>query len=181
MAASATAKRKYGSDAVYGSLAYDFNNPELYRNEDGITAPRVRPQSQTKVQTRARTVARTKQSLAPASIAGILIAAFLFAITIMAQSKLVSISSEAVSLQQELNQLEERKAKLKISYESAFNMADIEEYAIKSLGMQKPKADQIYYIDTSATDRAVVFAQDVNTGFVDKVSDFILGIVDCFR
>lgn len=176
---ASTMKRNYGSNAVYGSLAYDYNHAESFWDEY-TSAPRTRTETQTKVRTRAKTVTHTKQSIAPVSILGVMIAAFLFVISVMAQSKLVTISSESVALQQELEQLEERKAKLEISYESAFNMADIEEYAVKSLGMQKPKADQIFYIDTSATDRAVVIAQNVNKGFVDRVSDFIVGIVECF-
>lgn len=181
MAAEA-ARIKYGSGAVYGSLAYDFNNPALYPDEYS-TAPKheARPRTETKVHTRARTAVRTRQSIAPLSIVGVLIAAFLFVIAITAQAQLVSLSSDSVALQQELDQLEERRAKLLIQYESAFNMSDIENYAIRSLGMQKPKADQIYYIDTSAPDKAVVIASAENTGFVDRVSDFLAGFGAYFR
>ena len=176
MAAEA-ARIKYGSGAVYGSLAYDFNNPALYPDEYS-TAPKpdARQKAETKVRTRARTAVHTKQGIAPLSVVGVLIAAFLFVIAITAQAKLVGLSSESVSLQQELDQLEEHQAKLRIQYESAFNMSDIENYAIHSLGMQKPKADQIFYIDTSAPDKAVVIASADNRGFVDRVSDFLSGI-----
>ena len=187
MAASA-AKTKYGQGAVYGSLAYDFNHPELYQEEysaaPGRVArpkPRTQTQTQTKVHTRARNVVHTKQSIAPMSIAGMLIAAFLCAIAIMAQAQLVGISDESVSLQSELDQLEEQQAKLKIRYESAFNMSDIEDYAIKSLGMQKPRADQIFYIDTSAPDKAVVIADAEENGFVDGVSDFLSSFTAYFH
>ena len=77
--------------------------------------------------------------------------------------------------------MEEHQAKLRIQYESAFNMSDIENYAIQSLGMQKPKADQIFYIDTSAPDKAVVIASAENTAFVDRVSDFLSGFGAFFR
>ena len=185
MAASA-AKTKYGQGAVYGSLAYDFNHPELYQEEysaapERVARPKPRTQTQTKVHTRARPAVHTKQSIAPASIAGMLIAAFLCAIAIMAQAQLVGISADSVSLQSELEQLEEQQAKLKIRYESAFNMSDIEDYAIKSLGMQKPQADQIYYIDTSAPDKAVVIAGEEESGFVDSVSDFLSGFTAYFH
>ena len=82
---------------------------------------------------------------------------------------------------QELTQLEEQQAKLRIAYESAFNMAEIEDYAIHALGMQKPRADQIYYIDTSSPDKAVVFAGGENAGFVDRVSDYLSGLIEYFR
>ena len=181
--AEAAVKRNYGQGAVYGSLAYDFNNPELYREEYTTAAPRpnVRTQTQTRVQTRARTAVRTKQSIAPLSLVGMLVAAFLLVTAILAQAQIIGFSSKSVALQQELSALEEQQAKLRIAYESAFNMAEIEEYATRSLGMQKPHADQVFYIDTSAPDKAVVVASSGNDSFVDRVSDALSGALAYFR
>ena len=181
--AAAAAKRKYGQGAVYGSLAYDFNNPELYREEYTTAQPKARPrtQTQTRVRTRARTAVHTRQSIAPLSLVGMLAAAFLLVIAILAQAQMVGISSKSVTLRSELSQLEEEQAKLRIAYESAFNMAEIEDYAIHSLGMHKPRADQIFYIDTSSPDKAVVIAGGESVGFVDRVSDYLSGVVEYFR
>ena len=107
-------------------------------------------------------------------------AAFLFVIAIMAQAQVVGISAESVSLQNELAALEDAQTKLKIRYESAFNMSEIEDYATESLGMQKPRAEQVYYIDTSAPDKAVVIAESESTGFADRVSDFFSGFTAYF-
>ena len=180
---AAVAESTYGQGAVFGSLAYDFNNPELYREEYTTVQPKARPQTQTRtrVQTRAKTVAHTRQSIAPMSLIGMLAAAFLIVVAILAQAQMVGISSKSVELQKELAQLEEQHDKLRIAYESAFNMAEIEDYAIHSLGMQKPRADQIFYIDTSSPDKAVVIAGTENEGFVDRVSDFLSGVVEYFR
>ena len=181
--AAAAAKRKYGQGAEYGSLAYDFNNPELDREEYTTAQPKARrrTQTQTRVRTRARTAVHTRQSIAPLSLVGMLAAAFLLVIAILAQAQMVGISSKSVTLRSELSQLEEEQAKLRIAYESAFNMAEIEDYAIHSLGMQKPRADQIFYIDTSSPDKAVVIAGGESVGFVDRVSDYLSGVVEYFR
>ena len=181
--AAAAVKKTYGQGAVYGSLAYDFDNPELYGGEYTTAKPKARPrvQTQTRVRTRARNVVHTKQSIAPMSIVGMLAAAFLVVVAILAQAQIVGISSASVTLQKELAQLEEQQAKLRIAYESAFNMAEIEDYAIHSLGMQKPRADQIFYIDTSSPDKAVVIAGGENVGFVDKVSDYLSGVAEYLR
>ena len=185
--AAAAAKQKYGQGAVFGSLAYDFDNPELYREEYAETEPLARPRprtetkTRTRVQTRARTAPRTKQSIAPLSIVGMLAAAFLVVVAILAQAQMVGLSSESVKLQQQLDALEEQQSKLRIAYESAFNMAEIEDYAIHTLGMQRPRADQIFYIDTSSPDKAVVIADRDNVGFVDRISDYLSGIVEYFR
>ena len=178
---AAAAERKYGQGAVFGSLAYDFNNPELYPEEYTEAQPKTRPQTRTEIHTRARTAVHTRQSIAPVSIVGMLVAAFLVVTAILAQAKIVGISSRSVELRQELEQLEEQQAKLRIAYESAFNMAEIEDYAIHSLGMQKPRADQVFYIDTSSPDKAVVVAGGDDVGFVDRVSDYLSGIAEYFH
>ncbi len=180
---AAAVERKYGQGAVFGSLAYDFDNPELYREEYTTARPKARPrtQTQTRVHTRARTAVHTRQSIAPMSLIGMLAAAFLVVVAILAQAQMVGISSKSVELQRDLAQLEEQQDKLRIAYESAFNMAEIEDYAIHSLGMQKPRADQIFFIDTSSPDKAVVIAGNENVGFVDRVSDFLSGVVEYFR
>ena len=178
---AAAAERKYGQGAVFGSLAYDFNNPELYPEEYTEAQPKTRPQTRTEIHTRARTAVHTRQSIAPVSIVGMLAAAFLVVTAILAQAKIVGISSRSVELRQELEQLEEQQAKLRIAYESAFNMAEIEDYAIHSLGMQKPRADQVFYIDTSSPDKAVVVAGGDDVGFVDRVSDYLSGIAEYFH
>ena len=178
------AEVKYGQGAVYGSLAYDFNNPALYPEEYSTApTPKARPetQAQPQVRTRARVAPRTRQSIAPASMVGVALAAFIFVTGILAQAKLLDISSDSVKLRQELTELQEQQAKLRITYESAFNMSDIENYATRSLGMQRPQADQICYIDTSAPDKAVVVSDDESLGFVDRVSDFLTGFGEYFR
>ncbi|MBE6914189.1 MAG: hypothetical protein E7472_04520 [Ruminococcaceae bacterium] len=179
-----SANKHYGRGAVYGSLAYDFNNPELYREEyETAQTPAARPQpkTQTRVRTRAKPVVHTRQSIEPFSVIGIMIAAFLFVTAILAQAQLVGISTESVALQNQLSELKDEQTKLRIAYESAFNMEDIEEYAIKSLGMQRPQADQILYIDTAAPNKAVVIAQSDSDNFVDRVSDFLSGLGAYFR
>lgn len=182
----AAVHRGYGEGAVYGSLAYDFNNPELYP-EQGYGLPEQEQHSAqetasgVQVKTRARAVPRSRQSLAPFAIVGGLVAAFLLVTAITDRVGLMSVSGESVALQAQLAELEDQHSRLQIAYESAFNLAEIETYATTSLGMQKPSADQITYIDTSASDRAVVLAQGESEGFVDRASDLLSGLGTYFR
>lgn len=173
----------YGQGAVYGSLAYDFNHPELYEEEYSrpqTPAAKPRTQTQTKVHTRARTAVRTKQGIAPMAIVGMLVAAFMFVIAITSQIELFDVSSENVALNSELAALQENQAKLRIAYESAFNLSEVEIYAKETLGMQKPSADQIFYIDTSAPDKAVVVAAGSSDAFAERVADFFTGLRSYF-
>lgn len=171
--------RKFGEVPVYGSLAYDLNYPGFYQN-DSYAAPRTptaRPETRERTETarRMRSQRRSRQSIAPTAIIGLVAAAFLFVTGITAQVNLLRVSNESVELESRLRELKEEEAKLRIAYESAFNLAEIEEYATLRLGMQKPNASQIAYIDTSAPDKAVVVTEE-DSGFVDRVSDFLSGL-----
>jgi len=180
-----TGKAEYAGRAVYGSLAYDYGNPELYPETEYSspleqTAP---PQTQEKTSAvpRAGVHARSKQSVYPLAMLGILAAAVLFVIAIMAQIQLFDISSKTVELNSQLKELKTEQTRLRISYEGAFNLTEIEQYATSRLGMQKPSADQIYYIDTSSPDRAVIINQPHSDGFFARVSDFLSGIGEYFK
>lgn len=178
--AEAASKSRYGEGAVYGSLAYDFNNPALYPEEYGRVAGKPETQAQPKIRTRARTAPRAKQGIAPVSILGAAAAAFLLVTAISARASLFAISGESVELQQTLSELETEQTRLRIAYESVFNLAEVEDYAVHTLGMQKPTADQIFYIDTAAPDKAVVVDAGTGDGFVDRASDFISDIGSYF-
>ena len=115
------------------------------------------------------------------AILGILVSAVLFVIAIMAQIQLFDISSKTVELETRLKELKTEQARLQIDYEGAFNLTEIEQYAISNLGMQKPSADQIFYIDTSSPDRAVIINRPDNDGFFGRVSDFLSEIGAYFR
>lgn len=178
-------RREYGSRAVYGSLAYDFDNPELYQEEYSVPAPEqtAPPQTQERTQTAVRpgAHARSRQAVYPLAILGILVSAVLFVIAIMAQIQLFDISSKTVELEGRLKELKTEQTRLQIAYEGAFNLTEIEQYAISNLGMQKPSADQIFYIDTSSPDRAVIINQSGSDGFFGRVSDLLSEIGEYFR
>ena len=185
---AATAQRRYGQGAVYGSLAYDFNNPELYAGEEyslprerETPAARPKTKTRTQVRTRARHALHTRQSIAPLSIIGAVAAAFLCVTAITAQVQLVSVSGDSVALESQLNELEETQARLRIAYERSFNLAEVEEYATTVLGMQEPGADQVTYIDTSLPDRAVVVSDGSDDGFVDRTADLLSGFGAYFK
>ena len=181
----------YGQNAVSGSLAYDSDDPELYREiEYGLPLPfdappaeaeQALPQEQEDALPQTRSHARARQSIAPAAVLGVLIAAAMFVVAIMAQIQLIGLSSERTALEAELSELQTKNAQLQIAYESAFNLTEIEEYAVTGLGMQKPGADQITYIDTSSPDRAVVIRDSSGDGFVDRLSDFLAELGSYFR
>lgn len=179
MTETARKRTYYGGGAVQGSLAYDFNHPELYREMPEKTArPQRETATHTAVRTRAVASVKTKQSLAPFAIGGLFVAALMLVICLSAQIRLLDISTQSAKLESQLGDLLTEQTKLKIAYESAFNYSEVEEYATKTLGMQKPQADQICYIDTASPDRTEVLAAGMEDNFVDRISDFLTGIAN---
>ena len=88
------------------------------------------------------------------------------------------------AIEDQYAQLQEQQTRLRIDYESAFNLTEIEDYAIHELGMQKPRSDQLYYISSSdAADTAVVLDQTAAEplSLADRFGDFLTSIVEYFR
>jgi cell division protein FtsL len=181
--ANSTARARYGQGAVYGSLAYDFSNPDLYPELDysrplDIPAP---PQTRERVVTKA--MPRTRQRIAPTAILGFACAAVMLVFALMAQIQLTAVSDETAQLETKLAELETEQTKLLIGYESAFNLTEIEEYAIGTLGMQKPRSDQVFYIEGGAPDKAVILetAQTEEQNLLDRIGSIVSGIGEYFR
>ena len=92
----------YNANAVYGSLAYDFNNPALYpdyaeeaswqvsHQVHDIPAEEELPQ--------VKTAAKNKQAISPLAVIGAAFASVLIVVMLLAQVSLTAVSNEAVEL-----------------------------------------------------------------------------------
>ena len=171
----------YGS-GVYGSLAYDYGQtlPRRDRPVDRQViipaAPRIREREQA-----ARQV-RTRQSLSPTAVIGAVCAAALLVFTLMARIQLTEVTDTAAHLEQQLIELEVAQNRLLIDYERAFNLTEIEEYAIGGLGMQRPRDEQIHYLSSSVPDKAVILSgEGEGRSFGDRLFDALSSIAEYFR
>ena len=118
------------------------------------------------------------------AVLGFAIAAVLIVFSLVARVQLSQASAQVSALEDQYAQLQEQQTRLRIDYESAFNLTEIEDYAIHELGMQKPRSDQLYYISSSdATDTAVVLDQTAAEplSLADRFGDFLTSIVEYFR
>lgn len=171
---SKAAAARYGKHGVQGSMAYDLSNPELYpdysygRPLDIPAAPEVSEEVVGEKQ------AVSAQAVSPVAVIGCLIVAVLLVISLLTRVQLTQVSESCVTLEDSISELQEDRAKLLIAYESAFNLTEIEDYAINTLGMQKPRSDQIFYVSGNAQDKAVILGTASEPeGFVDRVGDFL--------
>jgi len=78
---------------------------------------------------------------------------------LMGYIQLTIISDEVVSLQNQLEELQTENVTLTAQHEQMFDLATVKEVA-EAAGMSKPSSSQIYYIDLSEGDSAVVYQQE---------------------
>ena len=176
--------KRYDDNYIYGSLAYDFSAAEVYEDlplEEAGSYAAPQKEERTAAEAKAEAMPRSVQSIAPFSILGFVCIAVMVVLMLMSYVRLISISEESVQLEQQISELELQRTRLLIDYESAFNLTEIEDYATGELGMQKPRADQIYYIDGSSPDRAEILDDSGNkTGVLRYFDDLIASLGEYF-
>lgn len=172
-------KRKYRSAPVDGSVAYDLASPRVWPDYEYAPVDIPAAEEREDAVVKGRHLA-APQAMSPVAVIGFAIAAVLLIVSLMARISLTTVSAECVKMEQSIAALEASRSKLLIAYESAFNLAEIEEYAIDSLGMQKPRSDQIIYISGDAQDRAVLLSRGEELGFADRLGDFFSTVTSYF-
>lgn len=172
----------YGSGVVNGSIAYDLGRPDLWPEYDygqDVSIPDAPELDEEVVASRS---AASAQAISPTAVLGFAIAAVLLVLSLFARIQLTQLSDECVALESSLAALNDTNTKLRIAYESEFNMTEIEDYAVGTLGMLKPRSNQIYYVSSSVQDHAVVLgaaAEDVS--FADRLGDFLSSFTSYFH
>ncbi len=152
-------KYPYGGGRVEGNLAYDFDYEQRRTQRTERRAeekPRKAQRQEAKVQTTVRTRARQRVSLA--ALAGFTALAAMVLVLVMSYAKLTAISSDVVSMKNELTALQDEHVTLLTRYEQTFDLSAIKE-AAEATGMAKPSASQIFYVDLSESDSVVVYQQ----------------------
>lgn len=177
------ASKKRNTVPMDGNAAYDLHSTaaEEYRYSAPVEMPHAPRTTEAVVP---ESVPTPKQAIAPLAVLGFAIAAVLIVVSLVARVQLSQASAEVSALEDQYTQLQEQQTRLRIDYESAFNLTEIEDYAIHKLGMQKPRSDQLYYISSSdATDTAVVLDQNAAEplSLADRLGDFFSSILEYFR
>ena len=186
--ASATRDLRYNSrSAVYGDLAYDLDR-ELRERELGHAGemPRARetavPAAQPKVRSVSHVQVREAQRVSVLSVVGFAAVAALALLMLMSYIQLTALSAETVELKSQLSSLETENVTLTAQYERMFDLDAVKE-AAEAAGMTKPSSSQIYYIDLSGGDTAVIYQQEepgVLSRLLTSLSHGIYAVVEYF-
>ncbi len=183
---AATAKNvKYGADTVCGSLAYDYGRAGTYRERmDRPVERQVVIPAAPRIREQAAAAARIKsnQGIAPLALIGYACAAILVVFSLMAKIQLTEVTDTSAQLETQLSELNVAQNRILINYEKAFNLTSIEEYATTQLGMQRPREEQVFYLESSVPDKAVIInSSDNEVGFGERVFDALASIAEYFQ
>ena len=150
-------QRRRPNTMVYGNLAYDLDTLASQRQLE--EAARPERQSQPQQAPRHRTAARPRQRVSPLALCAVGALAAMAVVLVMGYIQLTIISDVVVSLQNQLEELQTENVTLTAQHEQMFDLATVKEVA-EAAGMSKPSSSQIYYIDLSEGDSAVVYQQE---------------------
>lgn len=185
MASAARELRYESRSAVYGDLAYDLDRElrerELRHAGEAIREREMAP-AQPKVRSVSKVQVREKQKLSLLSVAGFGAVAALAVLVLLSYIQLTQLSAETVTLKKQLSQLETEHVTLTAQYERMFDLNTVKE-AAEAAGMSKPSSSQIYYIDLSDGDSAVVYQQaepNVLSRLLTSLNHGVYAVVEYF-
>lgn len=165
---SATSKelRYHSNSAVVGDLAYDLER-ELRERQLRHAGEARKEAARPQVRSLSHVRTRERQSVSPVAVVGFLAVAVMAVLVLMSYARLTMISSATVELQTSLSDLETKNVALTAKYEKMYDQNTVKEVA-EAAGMTKPSSSQIYYLDLSEGDSAVVYQQK-DSGFLKRL------------
>ena len=158
-------QRGYMYDNLARQLDWEVRESELrhageLRREEAKAAPKVVEQP--------RVLTREAQKVSLFSVVGFAAVAVMAVLVLFCQVQLTEISSQVVELKSQLTALDVDNAALTVQYQQMYDLSTVKEVA-EAAGMAKPTASQIYYVDLSSGDSAVVH-QKAEPGVLAKVA-----------
>ena len=150
-------RNSYVSDNLARELDWEVREREFRHAGE----PRREEAAAPKVRTRAaeRPLVRERQRVSWVSVTGFVAVVVMAVMVLFCYVQLTQISSQVVALKKQLDVLEVDNAALTVQYQQMYDLSTVKEVA-EAAGMAKPRASQIYYVDLSSGDSAVVCQQE---------------------
>lgn len=114
------------------------------------------------------------------AIFGTFIIAVLMVFVVLAQINYNETASEAARLNSELRELSERHRLLELTFESSFDIREVERIAKDELGMSRPDTTQVITIRTTPRDTATVIVGGEESS-AQGFAEFIRTLTEYFR
>ena len=177
--AAVSAKRADPYMRTYGSVAYDpAYQPDFERG--GEAAPRIRTRERAAVKAHARV--RPAGYVAPTAVIGFVLVAVMTILLLAGYAQATQVSDQIIHLRQEGDALREENAKLRTSYELAFDLKSVEEWAATSGMMVQPQAGQIVTLNVAEPDSAKFYQdQDDSPSLWSEMGETVDNLVAFFK
>ena len=164
MASAARELRYRNRSAVSGNLAYDLDwevreHALRHAGEPRRDQAAAQPAESPRVRRAVQAQTRPRQHLSLLSVVGFGAVTALAVLVLMSYIQLTALSADMVSLQSQLAELETANVSLTARHEEMFDLDTVKETA-EAAGMSKPSSSQIYYVDLSDGDSAVIYQQE---------------------
>lgn len=173
------AESGYNAPYNYGSAAPDYVLPDEL--EAPLPKEKKRVREKVKTQPKTKTKASTKFGVPLAGIIGFFLVAALMVFTLNEYVTLTELSAQKLTLENELSSLEEEHDRLRISYESEFNIGEIEKYAVNVLGMVPLTEEDSRIIEIERDDVSEILAEDDSRpNFIDAVIEAVNSFLEYF-
>ncbi len=169
---------------AYGNLAYDFD--AIPAQEPEVEAPardphERHPRTRDDAKVSIGTAAAPRTGVSPFAVIGTCVVMVLLFLVVIGYMKLSELSAQYVEYSNELEQLNAEGERLKIQYEGAFDLDEVERYAVGVLGMIKADSTQITYVHRAAGDQAVILAETEEQSFIGTVRQLFTEFKEYFR
>ncbi len=177
--------RRRRTPVMPDSMAYDLSRPSQDTMRYSTAAPQLQPKPRPQTRPQPQSVPRPAfrvMSVAPTAVVLFLAAMLIWIFSLQVRTQITQAQQEVYRLESELRAVEQVQDELEIEYESAFNFTKLEDYAVSTLGMQRPRDEQIYFLSHESEDHAVaVLERSRSNGLVDRLDDFFSELLAYFH
>ena len=90
---------------------------------------------------------------------GVALAVLLLLAALFGRIRLTALNDQAVELTATIHQQRQLCARLLIDHERIYDLCRVEEYAREELGMQRPRGDQLQFLEPELDDRVTLYPE----------------------
>lgn len=163
------------------SLDWEVREREL-RHAGETPRRREAARERPKIRSLPKVQLRQAQRVSVLAVLSAAVVAALAVLVLLNYIQLTVLSSGVVELREELKVLEKENVILTTQYEQMYDLATVKA-AAEAAGMAKPGSSQVYYVDISGGDTAVVHRQQERgllDGLLDSLHHGIYAVVEYF-
>ncbi|MDR2606124.1 MAG: hypothetical protein LBC38_02440 [Oscillospiraceae bacterium] len=120
--------------------------------------------------------------MTPLGGVGVVVAGLIIVASLVAQISVTRIAAENAELRRQYNSALAEQARLKLAFERAFDLTEIEREAKAMMGMRAATELQTVYIGAETSDRVIILKGGAeNKGILGKISDILRNLSEYFK